>query len=185
MASGPTLSDQKGFMDEKQEILKDTFSFKETAPFVNSKKFWTGNSGAKNSGVHSQNTFRDVKTFGDISYLTIIQRPQAFFFPTQSTGDLAYSMQMQIIRDIKSYGKLLVTNSSRQVLISRHKFSYLQNWREDNWHQFHGYKEDIYIYIKWCRKPLEQLLTYTKYSISTSSNNGKCIPNFPIFKKKC
>lgn len=62
-------SDQKGLMDEKQEILRETYGFKETDPLVNFKytqeilNWWLW---AKNSGMHSHTAFRDVKIFGNI-----------------------------------------------------------------------------------------------------------------------
>lgn len=72
----PWVSAEKGFMDEKQKILWD-FPLRRKWPFLKvnlsiNRKYQIGDSGAKNSGMvsgkHSQNAFRDMKTFRNVCY---------------------------------------------------------------------------------------------------------------------
>ena len=56
------------------------------------RKFQIGGSGAKNSGMasdkHSQNVFRDVKTFRNVSYPFNYHSKLDFSYQTQSMGDV-------------------------------------------------------------------------------------------------
>lgn len=111
MASGPSLSpwSERIYGWEARNPKRDLW-LQRNWPFLKvnfsiHRKFWIGDAGVKNSGMvsdmRSQNAFRNVKTFGNISHLSNYHsKTTDEFFSCRVQVTLSCSMQMQTIREM-------------------------------------------------------------------------------------